>query len=188
MKTEFYAKTDQTYQEHIEAVYRAWGDLLEERMDLLRRLSAQFGFDLERFLKGSLLSVALHDIGKMSIAFQEMLHAKRSGKTAFQQSVTHTNCYPSSVWRGPGSCSMLRRRWRMSPLSLSLSPLTTGRLTQTSAPLRKSPTRRRWRFPGPAGNKLFPSPPTFSGAVAGNCPISNPTQAFPTPGSHCGAS
>ena len=122
MKTEFYAKTDQTYQEHIEAVYRAWGDLLEERMDLLRRLSAQFGFDLERFLKGSLLSVALHDIGKMSIAFQEMLHAKRSG-----QNRVSAECYPHELL----SFECVARAWELlnaqTPLAhVPLEPLAVA--------------------------------------------------------------
>jgi len=122
MKTEFYAKTDQTYQEHIEAVYEAWAEAVEERMELLRRLSAQFGFDLERFLKGSLLSVALHDIGKMSIAFQEMLHAKRSG-----QNRVSAECYPHELL----SFECVARAWEMlnaqTPLAhVPLEPLAVA--------------------------------------------------------------
>jgi len=79
MSEQFYAKTDQTYAEHIQAAYRAWRETVEEKMPLLRRLSQEYGFDLERFLKGSLLTIAVHDAGKMCEPFQEMIRAKREG-------------------------------------------------------------------------------------------------------------
>jgi len=80
--TIFYAKAkpDQTYREHIEEAYRAWRVTVDAKRRLIERFSEQHGFPVERFLKGSLLTVVLHDLGKMIIPFQEMMEAKRTGK------------------------------------------------------------------------------------------------------------
>jgi len=70
-----YAKPDQTYKEHIEAVYSAWKEIISAKRPLIERASKRYNFSVERFLKGSLLTVAFHDIGKMVEPFQEMMQA-----------------------------------------------------------------------------------------------------------------
>jgi len=77
---EYYAKPDQTYKEHLEAVYSAWKEVVEAKRGLINRLSDKYKFDEDRFLKGSLLTVALHDIGKMIEPFQDMMETIREGK------------------------------------------------------------------------------------------------------------
>ncbi|WP_066632545.1 CRISPR-associated helicase/endonuclease Cas3 [Desulfolucanica intricata] len=76
----FYAKPDQTYREHIEDVYSAWQETVASKKQLIERMSRQYGFSVNRFLKGSLLTVVLHDIGKMSNTFQAMMKALRDNK------------------------------------------------------------------------------------------------------------
>jgi len=71
----FYAKPDQTYKEHLEAVYTAWKETVRAKRPLIERLAEKYNFSLERFLKGSLLTIAFHDIGKMIELFQEMMLA-----------------------------------------------------------------------------------------------------------------
>jgi len=79
MIEEFYAKPEQTYKEHLEAVYSAWEKVIEAKYHLISRVAKKYCFDVERFLKGSLLTIAFHDIGKMIEPFQEMMKAKRKG-------------------------------------------------------------------------------------------------------------
>src|SRR3989304_3765499 len=73
--TIFYAKPDQTYIEHIDAVYLAWKETTAAKRPLIERIAAKYSFPVERFLKGSLLTIAFHDIGKMIESFQEMMSA-----------------------------------------------------------------------------------------------------------------
>lgn len=80
MNTIFYAKTDQTYQEHLEAVYAAWKETVIAKKPLIERLAKRYAFSVDRFLQGSLLTVAFHDIGKMIEPFQAMMKAKREDK------------------------------------------------------------------------------------------------------------
>jgi CRISPR-associated endonuclease/helicase Cas3 len=76
----FYAKPDQTYREHIEDAYRAWRETVAAKRQLIERISMLYGLSVERFLKSSLLTVVLHDLGKMSDPFQAMMEAVREGK------------------------------------------------------------------------------------------------------------
>jgi len=76
----YYAKPDQTYREHIEEAYRVWLETVEAKRGLIQRLAWLYNFSEVRFLKSSLLTVALHDLGKMIPQFQEMMEAIRSGK------------------------------------------------------------------------------------------------------------
>jgi len=76
----FYAKPDQTYHEHLEAVYAAWKETVIAKKALIERLAERYNFSVDRFLQGSLLTVALHDIGKMIEPFQQMMKAKRKGE------------------------------------------------------------------------------------------------------------
>ena len=50
------------------------------KLPLIERLANRYSFSVERFLKGSLLTIALHDIGKMIEPFQEMMIAIRQNK------------------------------------------------------------------------------------------------------------
>ncbi|MGI6711758.1 MAG: CRISPR-associated helicase Cas3' [Bacillota bacterium] len=76
----YYAKPDQTYEEHLEAVYVAWKETVTAKRRLIERLADKYDFSIERFLQGSLLTVVLHDIGKMIEPFQDMMKALRGGK------------------------------------------------------------------------------------------------------------
>ncbi|ATW27427.1 CRISPR-associated helicase Cas3' [Candidatus Formimonas warabiya] len=80
MNTQYYAKKDQVYEEHLKAAYKAWKETVKEKRNLIERIARKYGFSLERFLQGSLLTVVLHDIGKMIRPFQEMIQAARQGK------------------------------------------------------------------------------------------------------------
>jgi CRISPR-associated endonuclease/helicase Cas3 len=77
---EYYAKPDQLYQEHLIAVYEAWQKIIEVKLPLIQRLAARYQFDVERFLQGSLLTVLLHDLGKLSAPFQQLMADIRNGK------------------------------------------------------------------------------------------------------------
>ncbi len=76
----FYAKPDQTYSEHIEAVYTAWKATIRAKKHLIDRAAEQYGFSPDRFIKGSLLTIAFHDIGKMIDPFQQMMSDIRQGR------------------------------------------------------------------------------------------------------------
>ena len=82
--TIYYAKPYQTYREHLDAVYNAWKEIIEYKRPLIERLSEVYGFSVERFLKGSLMTVVLHDIGKNIEPFQKMMDAVRN-KTKFDR-------------------------------------------------------------------------------------------------------
>lgn len=71
----FYAKPDQAYEEHLEAVVTAWKETIIAKKPLIERLAKKYDFSVERFIKGSLLTITFHDIGKMIEPFQEMMSA-----------------------------------------------------------------------------------------------------------------
>ena len=86
----FWAKPDQTYEEHIEAVYKAWKETIQNISPLICRMGAQYGFSEKRFLQSSLLSVVLHDIGKLTEPFQCMMEfARRGDKFNFNENYRH---------------------------------------------------------------------------------------------------
>ncbi|MDO9527709.1 MAG: CRISPR-associated helicase Cas3' [Syntrophales bacterium] len=78
--TVFYAKHDQTYRQHLEAVYAAWKETITAKHHLIERLAKKYNFSVERFLQGTLLTVVFHDIGKMTKTFQNMMNAVRTDK------------------------------------------------------------------------------------------------------------
>jgi len=80
MNPTIWAKTDQSYEEHITNAYHAWKDTVSAKRNLIQRFCNKFGFSEERFLKSSLLTVVLHDIGKNTTNFQEMITASRKGE------------------------------------------------------------------------------------------------------------
>ncbi len=65
----------QTYREHLTAVYDAWCGLIVEHRALIDRIAARHGLTVDRLLKSSLLSVALHDVGKLTTNFRSMMTA-----------------------------------------------------------------------------------------------------------------
>lgn len=81
MSRMYWAKPDQTYDEHITAAYRAWQETIAAKRNLIRRTGDLCGFDPDRFLQSSLLTVVLHDIGKNIAPFQRMMEAKQAGKS-----------------------------------------------------------------------------------------------------------
>lgn len=76
----FYAKPDQTYREHLEAVYSAWKDTIKAKRLLIERLCGKYQVPSEDLILASLLSVVFHDIGKMIEPFQQMMSAIRAKK------------------------------------------------------------------------------------------------------------
>jgi len=75
--TQYLAKREprQTYGEHLEAVYSAWCQVTEQHAGLIQRVCDNRGVKVDRLLMSSLLTVVFHDIGKMTVAFQEMMQA-----------------------------------------------------------------------------------------------------------------
>lgn len=74
----YYAKSDQTYEEHLKAVYAAWKEIVGAKRYLIERVAILYNFSVERFIIGSLLTISFHDIGKMIKPFQEMMLAKNT--------------------------------------------------------------------------------------------------------------
>lgn len=97
----FWAKPDQTYEQHITAAYRIWKSIVSAKKGLINRTGQRYGFSEDRFLKSSLLTVVLHDIGKNIVPFQDMMRAKREARSFdYQENYRHeleSYCY---VFRG----------------------------------------------------------------------------------------
>ena len=74
----YWAKPDQPYESHINATYEAWKDTIRSKKNLIKRICNIYGLKEERFLKGSLLTIVLHDIGKNIEPFQKMMEAMRN--------------------------------------------------------------------------------------------------------------
>lgn len=71
------AKRDppQSYRRHVLDVYTAWCGLVREHEELIHRTADRAEISAERLLQSSLLCVALHDLGKLSVNFQNMMMA-----------------------------------------------------------------------------------------------------------------
>lgn len=80
MNTIFWAKPDQTYEAHINAAYKAWKETVIANKNSIQRISKELGFSEDRFLQSSLLTIVLHDIGKMIEPFQNMMDVIRENK------------------------------------------------------------------------------------------------------------
>lgn len=86
----FWAKTNQSYEEHITLAYKAWKETVLAKKNLIQTICNKSSFNEDRFLKGSLLTVMLHDIGKNIEPFQKMINAKRKGKRFdYQENYRH---------------------------------------------------------------------------------------------------
>lgn len=95
MNNVIWAKPYQSYEEHINASYKAWKQTTEAKRNLIRRFSQEFRFDERRFLISSLLSVVLHDVGKCTDIFQQMMVAKQKGVILTIVKTTGMNLYLS---------------------------------------------------------------------------------------------
>ena len=78
--TVFFAKPDQTYREHLDAVYASWRQTIDVTRPLIERLALQCNFAVDDLLRASLLTIALHDVGKMISPFQEMMATIQAGQ------------------------------------------------------------------------------------------------------------
>lgn len=97
MMGRYFAKPDQTYEDHVEMAYFAWKQTIAAKMPLIERMSKRYNFSIERFLQGSLMTVALHDVGKMLNCFQEMMEKVRLGKR-FDYNKNYRHELASFVW------------------------------------------------------------------------------------------
>ncbi|HHU63702.1 MAG TPA: CRISPR-associated helicase Cas3' [Clostridiales bacterium] len=89
----FYAKPDETYEEHILEVYRAWKELIYCKQSLIDRLVSRFQFSKNQFLKMSLLTIVFHDIGKLIQPFQDIMERRRKGiKIDYKNNYRHELC------------------------------------------------------------------------------------------------
>jgi CRISPR-associated endonuclease/helicase Cas3 len=66
----------QSYFEHVAAVYVAWCGLKDVYAASIGRVAARHGITADRLLRSSLLCVALHDVGKLSVNFLRMMRAE----------------------------------------------------------------------------------------------------------------
>jgi len=80
MIRKYWAKPDQTYDEHLTEAYRAWKETVTGKKGLIHRTGRICGFDPDRFLQSSLLTVILHDLGKNTLEFQRMMQIVRQGR------------------------------------------------------------------------------------------------------------
>jgi len=70
----YFGKPRQCYKCHIEAVYKSWKKLYEQRESVIKELCDRYNFTHERFKIASLLTVAFHDAGKLSMSFQQAMN------------------------------------------------------------------------------------------------------------------
>ena len=84
-------KPAQSYRGHVTDVYRAWCGLVAAHKPLLERGAARAQIPLPRLLQSSLLCVALHDVGKLSDNFQQMMLASDESqyRLAVQRNYRH---------------------------------------------------------------------------------------------------
>ena len=69
-------RPDESYEQHVWQVYLAWKNLIQRHAALIERICQRHQVDRDRFLIRSLLTVALHDMGKLSANFQRMMYAE----------------------------------------------------------------------------------------------------------------
>ena len=69
-------RPDESYEQHVWQVYLAWKNLIERHAALIERICQRQQVDRDRFLIRSLITVCLHDMGKLSSNFQRMMRAE----------------------------------------------------------------------------------------------------------------
>jgi CRISPR-associated endonuclease/helicase Cas3 len=78
----------QSYFEHVTDVYRVWSQLIELHRHAIERVATRACIPTERLLKSSLLCVALHDVGKLTGNFLDMMEA--TSKSAYRAAQRRT--------------------------------------------------------------------------------------------------
>ena len=58
------------------AVYDAWCGLVADHRKLIDRIAERHGLNADRLLQSSLITVSLHDVGKLIVNFQRMMRAQ----------------------------------------------------------------------------------------------------------------
>lgn len=76
--TIFWAKPNQTYEEHVRATYKSWKEIIKIKRPLIEKWAQIYNFNADRFIKSSLLTVVLHDIGKNIEPFQSMMKNRKN--------------------------------------------------------------------------------------------------------------
>ncbi len=85
-----YAKTNQTYEEHISKCYENWKYFVEQYMLSIEMFCVRQKIEVPEFLFRSLLCVLSHDLGKVSIPFQQMIKAKiNNEKHSYSKNYRH---------------------------------------------------------------------------------------------------
>jgi CRISPR-associated endonuclease/helicase Cas3 len=75
----YWAKPDETYEEHINNCYEIWRKLIQHNEKHLIGFAESYGISYKLFREKSLLAVLFHDIGKLTDVFQENMLKIRSG-------------------------------------------------------------------------------------------------------------
>lgn len=96
-------------------MYKSWKKTVKNKKNLIKRVARLYDISEEEFLQGSLLSVLLHDIGKMIVPFQNMISSIRAGKK-----YDYKNYYRHELVSFPyieyASCSLNRKNFIGAPL------------------------------------------------------------------------
>lgn len=122
MSRTYWAKPDQTYDDHIKAAYRAWQETVAAKKNLIRRTGDLCGFDPDRFLQSSLLTVVLHDIGKNIVPFQRMMKAKQAGKS-FDYSENYRHEIVSCLYTQYAAMALQKQEGNLLSVSLPIEAL-----------------------------------------------------------------
>lgn len=90
----YFGKPKQCYKCHIKAVYESWKKLYDQRKEVIKCLCDRYAFPLKRFKIASLLTVAFHDAGKLSLSFQ---HAMSKIAQKEEEPHSHILCQTCNV-------------------------------------------------------------------------------------------
>jgi len=89
----YYAKQDQTYEDHVNEVYKAWKKIIMYKSGLIDRVARSLGFSKDEFVKLSLLTILMHDLGKLIQVFQSNMQALREHRTiSYSKNYRHELC------------------------------------------------------------------------------------------------
>ena len=91
-------RPDQTYEGHVWQVYLAWKNLIVRHARLIDRICRRYEVDRDRFLTRSLLTIALHDMGKLSTNFQRMMRAQTDAERYQAMDANFRHEYASVVF------------------------------------------------------------------------------------------
>lgn len=91
-------RPDQTYEQHVWQVYLAWKNLTAHHSALIDRTCMRYEVNKDQFLIRSLLTVALHDMGKLSANFQRMMRAESDAERYQAMDANFRHEYASVVF------------------------------------------------------------------------------------------